>query len=423
MRLAGSISELLRETWRSIARNKLRSFLTMFGIAWGVTSLAIMTAMGDGFRRGQRNFWKQIGTNVVIVFGGRTQLHADGQTAGRRIVLYERDVEAIRSQCPSVRSVTFEVKRYGTPVESDFNSGRFQTLGITPEYLGMRTFLLGSGRHLNGADVAEARRVCVLGASVRKQLFGDRTGVLGREVRINGYPYQVVGLISEKRQSSSYDGWDNDKILLPAPSMRRDCPGDCATASEGVVNAIVYQPASSLDWQTPQREVRRVLGRLHNFSPEDEMALHTIDYVRLAQVFDKTFITAEKFLAFVAFITLVLGGVGVMNTMMMAVSERTNEIGLRKALGATRRRVLRDFLLEGAFLACLSGAAGILLVSTLAAIVNSLRLEGFFSGLPIQARTMAIGAAALGTVAMLSALPPAWRAARLDPVEALRHER
>lgn len=423
MRFAEAIRLLFQQTWASIARNKLRSFLTMFGIAWGVTSLALMTAMGDGFRTGQRNYWKQIGNNVVFVWGGRTHRTGDGQTAGRTIILNESDVGAIRAQCPDVKLVTYEVKRYHTATESDFNAGHFDIVGVTPEHMVIRNFPLGEGRHIDGADITDRRRVCVLGYAVRKQLFADRADALGREIRINAHPYRIIGLMTEKRQSSGTDGWDREKILIPATSLRRDCPPNRRTFAEGAIDTILYQPASAMDWQTPQRQVKHVLGRLHNFDPDDDMALDTSDYVRLAQVFDMTFITAERFLAFVAFITLVLGGVGVMNTMMMAVSERTNEIGLKKALGATRRRILGDFFLEGVFLAALSGAAGIMFVSLLAAGVNALHLDGMFSGLPMHARTMLLGAGALGTVAMVSAIPPAWRAAAMEPVEALRYER
>ena len=191
----------------------------------------------------------------------------------------------------------------------------------------------------------QARRVCVLGFSVRKHVFEDRADVLWREVRIKGLPYTVVGLMGEKHQNSSFDGWDNEKVLIPAPSLRRDCPPSNEVSSEGGLDAIVYQPSSASGWKTAQREAARVLGRLHNFDPEDPGALHIIDYVEVAALFDKTFESTEAFLAFVSLVTLTLGGIGIMNTMMMAVSERTNEIGLKKALGATQRRVLADFFL------------------------------------------------------------------------------
>jgi len=423
VRITEAISGLFRQACANLARHKLRSFLTMFGIAWGVMALTLMNAVGEGFRRGGRDYWKQIGDNLVIVTGGRTERVAAGQTAGRRIRLFERDLEAIRRQCPNVRRVTAELKRYQTTVSSPFNSGRFLVLGVTPEYLEIRNLALENGRHINSADDAQARRVCVLGAKVRKLLFEDRPGVLGHQVRLNGYTYQVVGVMTEKRQSSTYDGFDNEKVVIPASSLRRDCPPSRGIAEEGLLSAIVYQPDSPSDWRTPQDQVRRVLGRIHNFDPEDEKALPAIDYVRIAQTLRNAFVTAERLLAFVAFITLTLGGVGVMNTMMMAVSERTNEVGLKKALGATRRRILLDFLLEGLALAAASGAAGFVLVSLLAAAVNTLPRQGIFGGLPIVARTALITLAALGSVAVVSALPPAWRAARLQPAEALRYER
>lgn len=422
MRTFENAAGLFRQTWSSMSRNKLRSFLTMFGIAWGLASLAIMNAMGDGFRTGVRQYWKQIGNNAVIVMGGRTEHHTDGQTAGRRIRLFQRDLDAVRLQCPNVRVATGEMKRYGTTVASDFNAGAFLVLGIAPEYLVIRNLPVDAGRHINGADVAEARRVCVLGAKVRKHLFGDRQDLLSRTVRIAGRPYKVIGLMAEKNQSSSYDGWDAEKVIIPIESLRRDCPPQRGTYAEGLLEAILYQPIDN-NWKAAQRQVASALGRLHNFDPDDEAALNSMDYVRLAEIFDQVAKTGEIFLGFVAFVTLSLGGVGVMNTMMMAVTERTNEIGLRKALGATRRRILLDFFLEGILIAVLSGAGGMAFVTLLAAAVNQLPKGGMWAGMPIELRTLLIGLTALSTVAVASAIPPAWRAARLTPVEALRHER
>jgi len=418
-----AITGLFRQTWANLARHKLRSFLTMFGIAWGMIALTLMNALGDGFQRGGRNYFKQIGDNLVLVFGGRTERISAGQTAGRRIRLYERDLEAIRHQCPDVRLVSGEIKRYQTSAASEFNSGRYLALGVTPEYLVMRYLPLENGRHINAGDHQQARRVCVLGAKVSQQLFGERPAVVGRQVRINGLAYQVVGVMTDKRQSSTYDGFDNEKIVIPASSFRRDCPPSAGVAGEGLLNAILYQPSSPADWRTPQRQVRQALARVHNFDPEDEKALQAVDYVRIAEAFESIFISAERFLAFVAFITLSLGGVGVMNTMMMAVSERTNEIGLKKALGATRRRILLDFFLEGLALALASGLAGFTLVSLLAAAVNTLPVQGMFGGLPVQGATVLLAFLCLGTVAVAAAIPPAWRASRLPPAEALRFER
>jgi len=413
---------LIQQTFASVWRHKLRSFLTMFGIAWGIASLVLMSALCDGFRQGQRKNQSQLGDNIVLVFGGRTEKQAGGQRAGRRVYLEQRDVEAIREQCTTVSVVGGELKREAR-TSSEFNSGAFLTLGVTPAYLQLRNLPAAIGRDVSAEDEAGAHRVCVLGHTVRKQLFEKRPDVVGRSISINGYPYTVIGLMSEKNQNSSYDGWDNDKILIPQSSLLRDCPPVNPEWRQGRVGAIIYRPVSVDQWRTAQHQVRGVLGRLHGFDPADEGATSLYDSIEGAELFDRVFDATEIFLAVLSLVTLSLGGVGVMNTMMTAVAERTHEIGLRKALGATRRRIMVEFLLEGLLLAVASGLAGMGAVSLLASAVNSLPLPAMFSGLPISYRSAALAMAALGLVAVVSAFPPAWRACQMTPVEALREER
>jgi putative ABC transport system permease protein len=315
-----------------------------------------------------------------------------------------------------------EFKR-NAPATSEFNAGNFLTLGVTPEYLQLRNLPVATGRHISAADQAAGHRVCVLGYTVRKQLFGKRQDVIGRTVQINGYPYSVIGLMDEKNQNSTYDGWDNEKVLIPESSFLRDCPPSYSGWKPGRVNGIIYRPISVDEWRAAQRQVRTVLGRIHDFDPTDEAATPLNDSVEGAELFDRTFDATEIFLAVLSLVTLSLGGVGVMNTMMTAVAERTNEIGLRMALGATRHRILIEFLLEGLVLALASGLAGMTVVWLLASAVNGMQLPEMFSGLPISYRIAAIAMTALGTVAVAAAFPPAWRACRLTPVEALREER
>ncbi len=421
MNLFGTTATLLRQTGANVWRHKLRSFLTMFGIAWGIASLVLMSALCDGFRQGQRKNMKQLGDSIVMVWGGRTERQAGGQRAGRWIGLYQQDIQVIREQCPLVQVVAGEVKRQGF-VSSEFNSGRFLTLGVTPEYLDLRSFPVAKGRPIDAGDVQEGRRVCVLGSSVKKQLFESRDPI-GRRVMIKGYPYQVVGLLNEKNQNSSYDGWDNDKVLIPQTSLLRDCPPTVPWWREGRVDTLIYRPVSIADWKAAQQQVRGTLARLHEFDPLDEAAAPMWDTLETADLFDRAFNATEIFLAVISLITLTLGGVGVMNTMMSSVAERTHEIGLRKALGATRHRILLEFFLEGGLLAVLSGVMGMIGTALLAGGVNSLPMPEMFSGLPISAKEALIAMAALGTVAIASAMPPAWRAANLTPVEALREER
>jgi putative ABC transport system permease protein len=414
---------LLEQAIAELWRYKLRSFLTMLGIGWGICALALIMALGEGFREGQRKNWRQLGDGIVMVFGGRTEMQAGGQRAGRTIRLYDEDVKAIREQCPEVAVVAGEVKNWDVPVESPQNSGRFLVLGVDPEYLRIRNLPADIGRNIGWADVEQGTRVCILGDSVRKQLFESEKDVLGQPVRINGYPYQVVGLMGAKDQNSSYDGWDNDKILIPASSLRRDCPAFPAVAVQGRVQMLVYRPHSVEEWKAAQEQVRRILARRHQFDERDEAATPMWDTIETAALFDDIFRSLGLFLGAVALVTLTLGGMGVMNTMMTSVVQRTHEIGLKKALGATRKRVLMEFFLEGLVLAFVSGAGGIILIGGLAAIVNSFPMPAFFSGLPVDAGLVLRLTLALGTIAVASALPPAWRAARLTPVEALCYER
>jgi putative ABC transport system permease protein len=322
-----------------------------------------------------------------------------------------------------VAVISPEHKTWDVPARSATNAGRFLTVGVNPEYLKLRNLPVAIGRTVSDADVREARQVAVLGASVRKQLFEHNPRPIGERIQVNGYPYEVIGVMSEKEQNSSYDGWDNDKILIPHTALLRDAPADRRVYAEHRVYGFLYRPADISKWQEAQRQVREVLGRAHGFSPTDKGALRIFDSIEGAQMFDAIFNATEIFLGAVALITLSLGGIGVMNTMMIAVAERTHEIGLKKALGATRRRILLDFFLEGVLLAVLSGAAGLALTLGISTAVNSLPLPAMFAGLPLQWKTLALATVALGVVAVASALPPARRAAALTPVEALRYER
>jgi putative ABC transport system permease protein len=419
----GYAAELFAQVFSSLLRNKLRSFLTMAGIAWGVASIVLIVAMGDGFKEGQRENMRQLGENIVIVFGGRTEMQAGGQRAGRRVRLTYDDIRDIRKECWRVKHVVGELL---SPVRavSPYNSGSFTVNGVEPLYSRIRTIPVEEGRFLNDIDSQEARRVVVLGDNVRRQLFGGRTGVLGAEVALNGLPFTVIGLMPAKSQNSSYNGMDSDKIYVPYSTVVRDLPPPRdVNFRPGILSNMIYVPASLGEWQEAQRQVVRVLGRNHGFHPEDAGAVHIWDTVENAELIDGIFVSMTAFLASIAIVTLTLGGVGVMNIMLVTVTERTREIGLRKAVGATRRRIMADFLLEGVLLAGFSGTAGFLGAYGLAAVVNSFPMPEMFAGLPVSGATTAWAFGALGLIAVASALWPAWRAASLTPVEALRYER
>ena len=419
----GYLRELLSEVASSLLRNKLRSLLTMAGIAWGVASIVLIVAMGDGFKQGQRNNTKQLGENIVLLFPGRTEKQVGGQRAGRRIRFTYDDIDDIRRECYRVSRVIGELQN-GAKVASAYNSGSFTVNGVEPLYSKIRTIPIAQGRFLTDSDETDAERVAVLGDNVRKQLFGERSTALDGQVFLNGLPFRIVGLMPAKNQNSSYNGLDGDKIYVPYATMVRDLPPKDDNFHPGIVNDIIYVPSSLTEWKAARRQVLRVLGRNHQFDTDDKGAVYIWDTVESAELVDQIFISMTAFLGAIAVITLTLGGVGVLNIMLVSVTERTREIGLRKAIGATRHRIMIDFLAEGVILAGLSGVVGFLGAYGLASLVNSLPLKSdMFAGLPVKGATTAWSFAALAVVAIASALFPAWRAASLTPVEALRYER
>jgi putative ABC transport system permease protein len=418
----GYLPELLSQVASSLFRNKLRSFLTMAGIAWGVASIVLIVAMGDGFKQGQRNNTKQLGENIVLVFPGRTEKQVGGQRAGRRVLFTYDDINDIRTECYLVSRAIGELQN-GAKVASPYNSGSFTVNGVEPLYSKIRTIPIAQGRFLIDPDETNVERVAVLGDNVRKQLFGGRNTALGSRIFLNGLPFRIVGLMPAKSQNSSYNGLDGDKIYVPYATMVRDLPPKDENFHPGIVNDIIYVPASLTQWKAARRQVLRVLGRNHQFDVDDKGAVYIWDTVESAELVDQIFVSMTAFLGAIAVITLTLGGVGVLNIMLVSVTERTREIGLRKAIGATRRRIMMDFLAEGVILAGLSGLVGFLGAFGLASLVNMLPQSDMFAGLPVKGATTAWSFAALAIVAIASALFPAWRAASLTPVEALRYER
>jgi len=416
------IKELLSHVISSLLRNKLRSFLTMAGIAWGVASIVLIAAMGEGFKAGQRENMRQLGENIVIVFGGQTEKQAGGRRAGRIIRLDYRDVRDIRAECFRVRTVVGELQN-GVQTVSPFYNGRFSAMGVEALYSKIRNIPIDRGRFLTDEDDSAAARVAVLGDNVRKQLFGNRPVDPGAVLSLNGLPFRIVGLMPPKDQNSSYNGLDSDKIYVPYATMMRDMPPRNANFKPGVVNDLIYVPASVDDWKAAREQVLHVLARNHHFDPDDKGAVSIWDTVEDAQLVDNIFDSMTLFLGAIAVVTLTLGGIGVMNIMLVSVTERTQEIGLRKAVGATRGRILVDYLLEGALLAIASGLCGWLFSYGIAAAVNTIPKKDMWGGLPVSGATTAMAFAALGVIAVVSSLWPAWRAAALTPVKALSYER
>ncbi|MCC7374563.1 MAG: ABC transporter permease [Verrucomicrobiales bacterium] len=412
--------ELLAQTFANVWAHKLRSFLTMFGVAWGIASIVFMVAIGDGFKIGYRQSMYALGTDIAILWGGRTRAQAGDQRAGRQIRLSYRDVEIIRQECDLIAEATPELDRH-LRISSPHNAGLFSIHGVAPVYQRIRSMQIGKGRPINDDDDRERRAVCVLGEQVRKQLFGDRMAV-GATVRIQEIPFVVIGELEKKDQNNSYNGFDGEKVLVPYFTMARHFPDPRPTVIEGPLDNIIVMPRSADDHDRAVRQLKTVLGRHHGFQPDDDGALWVWDTVKSARMVEGIYDSMQIFLGFVAVVTLGLGGLGVMNIMLVAVAERTREIGIKKAIGATPLTILTEFFAESLLLTFVSGGVGVTAAWLVSLAVGQLPLPTMFAGLPITPWTGVIALGTLVVVGVSAALYPASRAAQLTPVQALMHE-
>ena len=415
------LSDLIRDVFRTLWAHKLRTFLTMFGIAWGIVSIVLMVAAGEGLRKGQADQARNLGKDIMIVFHGRTSLQAGGTRAGRAVRWDDSDVQAVESEGPDCQYAIPELEKGDVRTHSNYNNAAFLVTGSYPEFGDIRSLTVGRGRFYNWDDEREGRRVAFLGTDAAKQLFPEGRNPLGENVYLNEIPYLVVGVMEKKKQDSSYDGWDVNKVFVPFSAMRRDFP-DKPPGTAHTFDQLLVTPKSVQQHEACKHQVRAALAKMHRYDPTDKEACPIWDTVQEAKAFTQMTDGMKYFLGAVGVVTLFLGGIGVMNVMMVAVRERTREIGVRKALGAPARSILKQFFVEALIIALVSGGFGLAVAYGLCWLVDLMPMPDFFAGLLPTWQSGLLACSMLSAIAIFSAMIPARRAASIDPIEALRFE-
>lgn len=416
------IYEIFRQTIHSLWSTKLRSFLTMFGIVWGISSVILLVGLGIGFKRDQTKRLRNIGTDIAIMFGGKTGLASGGFAAGMPVRLNINDAIAVRDEAFLVAAVSPELRRSVSEV-SQYNASNRPVRGIWPAYQTFRSLKLGAGRAITEQDEANGERVVILGDDSAKQLFRSYQAV-GQTIQIGGYPYTVIGTLEKKQQNGSYgSGPDNTQLFVPYSAMARDFPPpEQPGVQKGFINNMVIMPKSPEVHEEAINEVLGILARRHHFDPHDKEALWVWDTLEGAKFTNRIFGAMTIFFGAVAVLTLALGGIGVMNIMLVAVTERTREIGIRKALGARAKDIKRQFLIESAIITLLSGGTGFLLSIGICLALRFLKVPDFFPKPAISAPAVIASLLTLAAITLFAGTYPARRAAELSPMECLREE-
>jgi len=411
------IIDLARQAYNALRHNRRRSLLTMLGMAWGIATVVLLLAYGSGFEHGLWAAFRSFGTNLVFIFPGRTELQAGGTKAGTQIRLTVNDLEYIRSEVPLLKHVSPEAFKncavaYGT------RSATYAVSGVYASYGRMRKMDVTEGSFFSEADDFTHTRVAVIGADAKKKLFSGQNA-LGESIRLDGITYQIVGIL--KHQVQNGDDNINEHVYVPFSAMSD-------LMNTYYLTAIVMEYEG--DHAKVVQAVRESMGFHHSFDPKDHRAVFVFDV--FADLLDLQVITTgiKILLGFIGLLTLGIGGVGLMNIMLVSVTQRTREIGVEKALGAHRWHILFQFLTEALVITAMGGLLGVILAYLISWGVGSLTLWSAFEEnasegdihLYIDSATLIWSTVILSFVGIVSGMLPAIKAARLNPIEALRYE-
>jgi putative ABC transport system permease protein len=410
--------DLLREAYGAMRHNRRRTALTMLGMAWGIATVVMLLAYGDGFGQACANIFANFGTKLVIVVPGRTSMQAGGQKAGVLIRFTLDDVETLATNLPQITYITPEAGKQAH-IQYDTRVFDFSVTGNYPTVPSIRALRLEQGRFYNAEDQIQHARVAVIGSEAKEKLFSGRNA-LGERIRVDGLSFEVIGVLSPKMQEGNDD--INRVLYVPFTTMSD-------------LKDTHYLDSIWFTYQTPEYErleqsVRSIMAVPHKFSQTDRQAVRVFNLMMQVHQFEIITLGLKILMGFIGTLTLGIGGVGLMNIMLVSVTQRTREIGVQKALGAPRRYILLQFLAEALTITFIGGVLGVVLAYVVALSVGRLTLYSAFAKngeagdirLIIAPGTLIAATLILGAVGLVSGVVPAFRASRLDPIEALRHE-
>jgi putative ABC transport system permease protein len=410
--------DLLQEAYAAMRHNRRRTALTMLGMGWGIATVVMLLAYGTGFGQACAAIFANFGTKLVIVVPGKTSMQAGGQKAGIPVRFTQEDVEMLTTNLPQIAHITPSVDKQAS-VQYDTRVFTWNVTGNDPVVFDVRSLKLDQGRFYNMEDQVQHSRVAVIGSEAKEKLFSGRNA-LGERIRLDGLSFEVIGVLSAKMQEGNDD--INRVVYIPFTTMSD-------------LKDTHYLDTIWFNYQTPEYErleqaVRSILAVPHKFNQSDHQAVRVFNLMMQVHQFEIITMGLKVLMGFIGTLTLGIGGVGLMNIMLVSVTQRTREIGVQKALGAPRRYILMQFLAEALTITFIGGVFGVILAYGVALSVGRLTLYSAFAKngeagdirLIIAPGTLIVSTLILGAVGLISGMIPALRASRLDPIESLRHE-